>query len=529
VALPDSPLPCLSCAGLRPSSPAWRGQPGLDVELAPGGLLAIVGPSGSGKSSLLRAMAGMEQPLSGEVFLNGRPAWSLPAGGARPGVVGPHHRPFPEETVPAELALDVTGLTGKAGLRAGLLDQVESHLLVLARELGAYPRLVVLDDPYRDVPAAGRTRLASAIASARERLGSAFVYACRAADEISGTATRQLALPAARGKTPWAAPAGMPFAIAPFPPFGATAAAVLPAQPGPVTAPRWLSVEAYLVSAGDPAADEALRTGALARCRDAVLVFRIAGGSRRKPGPARRPVENREGVPPAVHLDVRLRDRDGGLLRAEVSLPRALRHHGAAGRIRALVAGIDSGSVPAAGPPVKMHTSRRPLVLALWTGGSGLTAGPPWVSSGASGQAVLPVLDRRGGSGPEPGAWPGSPYAYLLAGAATPAAVAGALDRRRVVAAIPGDAGRDAADPRRRHLASAPRLYGAPEDVLAVYAVRRDALAALNQARGRRRPDDPEMSRRLLAAYWGLWGGNYAMVTAALNGRQRAEEDLEKR
>jgi ABC-type lipoprotein export system ATPase subunit len=50
---------------------------GVDVELAAGVVAAVVGPSGSGKSSLLRMLAGLDRPTAGSVLLDGTDLWQL--------------------------------------------------------------------------------------------------------------------------------------------------------------------------------------------------------------------------------------------------------------------------------------------------------------------------------------------------------------------------------------------------------------------------------------------------------------------
>ena len=48
-----------------------RALDGIDLEVAPGELLAVMGPSGSGKSTLLSIAGGLERPTHGSVFING--------------------------------------------------------------------------------------------------------------------------------------------------------------------------------------------------------------------------------------------------------------------------------------------------------------------------------------------------------------------------------------------------------------------------------------------------------------------------
>lgn len=73
--------PVLAAAGL---ACGWPGRPpaltGVDLVLAPGGRLAVAGPSGEGKTTLLLTLAGLLPPLAGTVTLDGTPLRALPRG-----------------------------------------------------------------------------------------------------------------------------------------------------------------------------------------------------------------------------------------------------------------------------------------------------------------------------------------------------------------------------------------------------------------------------------------------------------------
>ena len=155
--------------GLRKSFDGQEVLKGIDFEVKPGEIFVIMGPSGSGKSVLLKHLIGLEAPDAGEILINGEPiqtpeiaakyrmAMVFQSGallnsltvGENVGLYLSEHRlKSPEEIskIVAEKLEDV-GLKGTEDKMPGDLSGGMKKRVALARALVIEPQLILYDEP----------------------------------------------------------------------------------------------------------------------------------------------------------------------------------------------------------------------------------------------------------------------------------------------------------------------------------------------------------------------------------------------
>jgi len=158
----------------------------VDLTLAPGENVAVVGTSGCGKSTLLRIAAGLEREHDGSVHIDGQPVTGQGPGLAR-GLVFQEHRLMPWLTVEQNVAFGVRGLDPETrersvrehielvGLRG--FEQAYPHHLsggmaqraALARALAPRPRVLFLDEPFAALDALTKMQMQEEILRIWER------------------------------------------------------------------------------------------------------------------------------------------------------------------------------------------------------------------------------------------------------------------------------------------------------------------------------------------------------------------------
>jgi sulfate transport system ATP-binding protein len=151
----------------------------VSVEIPSGSLTALLGPSGGGKSTLLRVIAGLEKPDSGLVEIEGRDATKLPAQDRGVGFVFQHYAAFKHLSVARNVAF---GLEIRKRPKADIKKKVDEllelvHLeqfahrypaqlsggqrqrMALARALAVEPQVLLLDEPFGALDAQVRKEL----------------------------------------------------------------------------------------------------------------------------------------------------------------------------------------------------------------------------------------------------------------------------------------------------------------------------------------------------------------------------------
>lgn len=140
----------------------------IDLEIEDGEFLALIGPSGGGKSTLLKSIAGLQEIASGTILIDGKDMTQMPPEKRGAVIVFQDLRLFPHMTVARNVgfALEVKGLSKSEREKsvAKLLAEVQlsglekrrvreisggqAQRVALARALAAEPKVLLLDEPF---------------------------------------------------------------------------------------------------------------------------------------------------------------------------------------------------------------------------------------------------------------------------------------------------------------------------------------------------------------------------------------------
>jgi sulfate transport system ATP-binding protein len=174
--------PVEPAASVRSVSKSFRGTvvlQDIDFDVAEGESLVLLGASGSGKTTILRIIAGLEEPDTGRVILHGKEVTELPARERGVGVIFQNYALFPRMTVEknigyglrirrrsrkevkeeVERLLALVGLTEHRTKYPSQLSGGQQQRVAIARTLAYKPQVLLFDEPFGALDAQTRVRL----------------------------------------------------------------------------------------------------------------------------------------------------------------------------------------------------------------------------------------------------------------------------------------------------------------------------------------------------------------------------------
>ncbi len=199
----SSDRPILSVRGLVVSLDGERVLSGVDLDIGPAEFVALMGRNGTGKTTLLRSIAGFERPDAGLLRYAGRDLAEVPVHRRGLGFLSQDPALFPGRTAWENIAYglelarrpaaevearvaELVALLHLGGLEArgsGELSGGERQRVALARTLAPGPRLVLLDEPFAAIDPELRSGLRAEFRSALRALGIAALLVTHDRDE----------------------------------------------------------------------------------------------------------------------------------------------------------------------------------------------------------------------------------------------------------------------------------------------------------------------------------------------------------
>jgi putative ABC transport system ATP-binding protein len=183
---------------------------GISFQILSGEFVSIMGPSGSGKSTLLGIIAGLDNPTSGQVFIDGVDITHMSEGrlaavrNSKIGMVFQAYNLIPTLTaqenveVPlyvgkhngspsarAKELLELVGLSHRLKHRPNQLSGGEQQRVAIARALASDPAFVIADEPTGNLDARNGENILKLIADLRDLTGKTFIIATHDASVAS--------------------------------------------------------------------------------------------------------------------------------------------------------------------------------------------------------------------------------------------------------------------------------------------------------------------------------------------------------
>ena len=200
---------------VRGVTKSFGGPPAVDnvsFSLEPGTFFALLGPSGCGKTTLLRIVAGFEEPDSGVVEIGGTAVNGIPPYARPVNTVFQHYALFPHMDVATNVgyalrqqrpkaepsavhgrvaeALEMVRLDGYEKRRVWELSGGQQQRVALARALISRPQVLLLDEPLSALDAKLRGAMQSELKTLQRDIGVTFVFVTHDQTEAMSMADR---------------------------------------------------------------------------------------------------------------------------------------------------------------------------------------------------------------------------------------------------------------------------------------------------------------------------------------------------
>ncbi|GAA1876483.1 ABC transporter ATP-binding protein [Asanoa iriomotensis] len=196
--------------GLRRQFGSLRALDGLDLDMAPGELVALLGPSGCGKTTALRILAGLEDADSGRIVVGGKDIANVPANRRDMGMVFQAYSLFPHLTAAenvefglrlrrqnaatrrqrAREVLELVGLGAHGDRYPQQLSGGQQQRVALARALAIQPQVLLLDEPLSALDAKVRVQLREEIRRIQLEVGTTTLFVTHDQEEALAIADR---------------------------------------------------------------------------------------------------------------------------------------------------------------------------------------------------------------------------------------------------------------------------------------------------------------------------------------------------
>ena len=168
----------------------------LQLEIESGEFVVLLGPSGCGKTTVLRMIAGLEEPTNGEIFIGERLANELEPGERDVAMVFQNYALYPHMSVRRNLgfglkmqkmaradidkrirwAADVLDLSGLLNRKPAQLSGGQRQRVALGRALVREPRVFLFDEPLSNLDAGLRLAMRSEIAELHRKLQATMIF-----------------------------------------------------------------------------------------------------------------------------------------------------------------------------------------------------------------------------------------------------------------------------------------------------------------------------------------------------------------